>query len=769
MINASVEEMLRLATDAYHSGHTGETQAICQKILDQDAGNFDALRLLGCSQVQSQQIKSGIEFLTRALEITPSHAETLYELGRALYMAGQVASALGCFEKAEMANPEYAEASNAKGIMQSALGKSKEAMVSFQRAVAINPDYAGAHNNLGNERLLAREYKDSLSDFDSAIRLQPDFANAYNGRGNALLCLGRHANALSDFDKAVALNSQHVEAWTGRGNALTELHRYEEAIASYEQALGVELAGKGLRGQIATGNNRYRPLFENYRHLLEQSTGATQIICSIGKLLRLVGKQRESIELLDLVLSVRPDDKIACEGKAKSLRDLGYFDGALEFYELNFARHPDSPELLSAYLFNLNYVPGLSQTDVFAQHKKFGELFEKPLKPTWRAHENVADPDKTLRIGFVSADLRNHPVGYFLENVLAQLCTNSLNLYAYDNNGESDEVTERLRSAFHVWRDISQLKDEDVAGLVRADGIDVLVDLSGHTKGNRLLVFARKPAPVQVTYLGYFATTGLTGMDYFLGDRWQMPEGESIDYTETPFRLPGHHLCLTPPKFDIPVSPLPALQNGYVTFGNFNNADKMNEAVIECWANILESLPGSRLFLKAEHFASADVVARTLERFAVHGIDRDRLILEGNAPFEDYLKSYQRVDLALDPFPYNGGTVTMQALWMGVPVLTMYGYRHVARHGAGVMHTMGMPEWVAKNREDYVRRAVAHASDTRALSEVRENLRERFLTSSLCDAPSFARNLEEAFRTMWREWCANPVFGFARHASGDKK
>jgi predicted O-linked N-acetylglucosamine transferase (SPINDLY family) len=392
--------------------------------------------------------------------------------------------------------------------------------------------------------------------------------------------------------------------------------------------------------------------------------------------------------------------------------------------------------------------------EVFAWHKKFGERFETPLMAAWKPHANTPDPDRPLRIGFVSGDFRRHPVGYFLEDVLASLPKTSLQLVAYANQVREDEVTDRLRPHFDFWRNIRSLNDDEAAAQIRADGIDILVDLSGHTKANRLLVFARKPAPVQVTYLGYFTSTGLKSIDYFLVDRWQAPEGEQLYYSETPFRQPGHHLCFTPPRLDIPVGPLPALRNGHVTFGNFNILAKMNDAVVASWSEILKAVPGSRLFLKSEQLDGDDVAASVHARFAAHGISADRLELEGKSPFDEYLASYQRVDIALDPFPYNGGTVTVQALWMGVPVLTLRGDCHVGRNGTSILSALDMPEWVAQDGADYIERATQLAGGLTALAALRETLRPRLLASSLCDAPRFARDLEAAFREMWRMWCS---------------
>jgi predicted O-linked N-acetylglucosamine transferase (SPINDLY family) len=370
---------------------------------------------------------------------------------------------------------------------------------------------------------------------------------------------------------------------------------------------------------------------------------------------------------------------------------------------------------------------------------------------------------KPLRVGFVSGDLHRHPVGYFMESTFQELARGPLELYAYANQPMDDDLTEHIRPCFKAWHDIWEVEDEAVAHLIRTDDIDILVDLSGHTAHHRLPVFARKPAPVQVTYLGYSGTTGLSTMDYILGNRWLMPEGEPNWHTETPFRLPDTQLCFTPPALDVVVEPPPALRNGYVTFGNYNNLAKMNDASIACWARILQTVPSSRLVLKAKQLDGSDVHARVLERFATFGIAAERLSLLGHsASFAEHMQSYGLMDIALDPFPYNGTTTTMDCLWMGVPVLTLTGDRYIDRVGTSILQILDLQEWVASSQDDYVARAARLAADVQALATLRAGLRERFVASPLCDAPRFAANLERAFRDMWQAWCANPSFGFTR-------
>jgi predicted O-linked N-acetylglucosamine transferase (SPINDLY family) len=357
----------------------------------------------------------------------------------------------------------------------------------------------------------------------------------------------------------------------------------------------------------------------------------------------------------------------------------------------------------------------------------------------------------------VSGDLHGHPVGYFLDGVLTSLAAKfsaNLELFAYATRACEDETSKRLRASCKAWHSALGLSDSALALRIREDGIDILIDLSGHTAGNRLPVFAWKPAPIQVSWLGYFATTGVAAIDYFIADPWTLPPDQEAFFTEKVWRLPETRLCFTPPSARVDVNVLPALSNGYVTFGCFNNLSKMNDAVVQLWARVLNAVPASRLFLKYQQLAEASIRQSTRERFAVHGIAADRLIFEDYVPRVNYLAAYHRVDIGLDPFPFPGGTTTVEALWMGIPVLTLSGERFLARQGVGLLMNAGLPEWIASDHDDYVARAVAHASDLQGLAALRARLRQQVLASPIFDAPRFAKHFEAALREMWLTWCA---------------
>jgi predicted O-linked N-acetylglucosamine transferase (SPINDLY family) len=359
-------------------------------------------------------------------------------------------------------------------------------------------------------------------------------------------------------------------------------------------------------------------------------------------------------------------------------------------------------------------------------------------------------------VGLVSPDFRSHPVGHFLESVLAALSQkhgDQLELHAYFCDKREDEVTQRLKPLFAHWHAAAAWSPARLAEQVHGDAIDILIDLAGYTENHRLLTFAAKPAPVQASWLGYFATTGLRQIDHLIGDGLTLLPGEEASYTEHVWRLPHTRLCFTPPRAEVDVKPLPALANGHITFGCFNTLNKVNDVVVETWSRILRALPGSRLVIKNREVEQAANAAALTARFARHGVDASQLQFQHSSAREAYLDSYNGIDIALDPFPYTGGTTTAESLWMGVPVLTLAGQTMLSRQGLGLLTNAGLPDWVAHNAEEYVAKAVAFASDRDALARLRQGLRAQVLASPVFDADRFADDLHQALRGMWQRWC----------------
>ena len=380
-------------------------------------------------------------------------------------------------------------------------------------------------------------------------------------------------------------------------------------------------------------------------------------------------------------------------------------------------------------------------------------MHARPLAKQVRAYENTRDSERRLRVGYVSADFFTHPAAYFFEPLLAAHDRTNLEIFCYSAGARSDETTNRLREIAGAWRSIVGMNDETVARIIEADAIDILVDLSGHTAGNRLLVFARKPAPVQATYLGSLTTTGLTAIDYKLTDRFLTPDGTAERFSEELVRLPHCFVCYQPPHGAPPVAALPSSKGGRVTFGSFNNLTKVMPEVVALWSRILRALPETKIILKDRTLADPAQCARYLGLFAENGVEAGRVELLPRTTMADYLAVYDRVDIAFDPFPYNGCTTTCDALWMGVPVITLAGAMSYSRFGVSLLSNLGLDELIAATPDKYVEKAVALANDRKRLMVLRSELRSRMAASPLCDAKAFAKGIEEAYRRMWRRWC----------------
>jgi predicted O-linked N-acetylglucosamine transferase (SPINDLY family) len=384
-------------------------------------------------------------------------------------------------------------------------------------------------------------------------------------------------------------------------------------------------------------------------------------------------------------------------------------------------------------------------------HAEYDRRYAVPLCDAIAHHENVRDRHDRLRLGFVSPDLGHHPVGYFLVRVLENLSQKQHETICYSDRIIKDALTHRLQDAATQWRDVIGVSDQRLAEQIRSDRIDILFDLAGHTAHNRLLTFARKPAPIQVTWAGYGGTTGLKAMDYILADRYEIPPELETYYCEKVLRMPDGYVCFDSPDDAPPVGPLPALDRGQVTLGCFNNTAKITSQVIEVWAKILDRLPGARLVFKYKGWNDCGVARRFAEMFAAHAIDPGRLEFLGHSPHAELLAAYHRIDLALDPFPYNGGVTTCEALWMGVPVVTCPGETFASRHSLSHLSNVGLTETIAHDLDEYVELAVSLAGDLPRLAMLRGDLRRRMAASPLCDGKRFATNLMSMLQDVWEQ------------------
>jgi predicted O-linked N-acetylglucosamine transferase (SPINDLY family) len=644
-----------------------------------------------------------------------------YELARQNHLAGRLQEAERIYRQILAARPDIVEVRNDLGVLLEAMGRKDEAMAEYRGIVAAWPDFAEAWNNLGNLLLASSQVAEAIDCFRRALAVRPNFADAASNLAIALRQSGDLQQAVNWFAEAVRLNPQNADRRNLLGGALATVGRIDEAIAQYRQALAIEPEMPAALYNLATS--------------LHES-----------------GEIQEAITLYRRALAQRPDFVHARANLATALKAAGEIEQAIAQYRAALFAAPD-PIIADNLLLAIHFHADFGANRIKEDHDHWNEQFARPLRGFMRPHANETSPQRTLRVGYVSPDLRMHPVGRFLLPVLANYDHRQFQIVCYSDVRNPDEMTQRLKSHVDAWRETSRLSDPDFTDLVREDQIDILIDLTMHLEYNRMLAFARKPAPVQVTYLAYCSTTGLEAMDYRITDPYLDPSGiDESAYSERTVRLPRTYWCYPPPEPSPDVGPLPANSSDLVQFACLNNYAKVTQETWELWLEVLRAIPNSVLTVFAPH---GDHRRRARQRMAGAGLDPQRLQFVGMSSMESYLRLHQRFDIALDPFPYGGGTTTCDALWMGVPVVSMTGKTAVSRAGLSILSNVGLAEMVASDAREYAGIATGLARDKSRLAELRATLRDRMRSSPLMDGPGFARDFEAALRSMWTRWCAD--------------
>jgi len=482
-------------------------------------------------------------------------------------------------------------------------------------------------------------------------------------------------------------------------------------------------------------------------------SASSQMYCNLGAAFQALHKPDDAAESYRKALALKPDFTDAYHNLGIALQDQGKLDEAVESYRKALALKPDYAEAYSKLLFALNFHSGISGEDVYRASQEYESIIGAPLRSAWHAHSNDKNPDRRLRVGYVSPDFRRHAVAYFAEPIFANHDKAQVEIFCYSEVKQEDEHTARFRQLADHWHSTVGLSDDAVAKKIRSHQIDILVDLAGHTANNRLLVFARKPAPIQLTYLGYPGTTGLAAMDYRITDRYADPDGiADAFYAERLLRLPDS-LCCYRPTADMPeVSPLPALARGYLTFGSFNSFNKIDQSTIALWAELLRALPTARLMMLT--VPEGESRQHLIRRFAELGITAQRLEFHGKLPPAEFHRKFQEVDITLDPVLVSGGTTTCESLWMGVPVIALAGKRFITRVSYSFLSTAGFADFAAASPEEYIRIAAHLAGNLPRLAEIRAGLRAKVAASPLVDEAGFTRNLENLYREIWGKWCS---------------
>jgi protein O-GlcNAc transferase len=642
----------------------------------------------------------------------------------------------------------------------------------------------------GNAHLKAGNLEAAEHCYRRGLQSDACDSTCYSNLGYVLGELGRPTESQQMLLKAVELNASDFDALYMLGNLARERGEWLQAIVHYRAALSVNAAFDSCRRDLCISlaqTGQYReahdileqgPAFTpdtadfhffkgtlhlaagelneamvNFRKAAKLQPRNSSILINLGAVQFERSELLAAIETYQGILEFEPDNIQARANLGAAFQRSGQLELAIPCYRDVLERSPEYLYAQHGLLFALTYVPGFAPAEYLEQARKYGATVSARAAPysQWLCAELSAS-ERPLRIGFVSGDLRSHPVGFFLESILAKVDAVRFTLVAYAASTTEDVLSERLKSIFSEWHSVATIPDEALAKKIHADKIDILVDMAGHTGLNRLAVFAWKPAPVQVSWLGYWASTGVAEIDYILVDPVSVPASDAQFFSEKLWHLPHTRLCMSPPHTTraIEVNALPALSNGHVTFGSYQMLSKISDRTLAAWSQVLARIPSARLRLQSKPLSYPEAILNVQQRLAQFDIDVARVDLYGETSREDYLASYGTVDVILDTFPFPGGTTTAEALWMGVPTVTVGGNSLLARQGESLMRCVGLGEWVAANEWEYVELAIALVSDLRELDELRAGLRSRALASPLFDATKFAQDLEVAFSEMMR-------------------
>ena len=648
------------------------------------------------------------------------HFDALHLLGVVRIAQGRYEEAVTTISRALRQNHRSFDAHYNLGNALSALGRHKEAITNYRRALGINSQHPMAHNNLGITMQAIGRFDDAAASYCRTLTLNPNYAPAHYNMGNVLMLLKRHKEAVESYRRAVEIKPDYAEAHHNLGAALHALDRCSEAILSVHQALMIQ------------------PDF-------------SEAWCSLGGMMLRLERYGDAHTAFRQSLAIEPMSK-AWAGLGYAQMRMGNGPDSVQSFRNALEMDPTNIEVHSYYIYSLDFIPEPGFAEHQAERKRWYECHGRQFASAIKPHKNDRTPDRKLRIGYVSADFNHHSPSLAFGPVMRHHDRSQFELFLYSGVLIEGKETQFFREMATAWCDTHDLSDDALAQRIRDDGIDILVDLAGQSFGNRLLVLARKPAPVQVTAWGYATGTGVPTIDYLFADPVSVPENARPHFAEVIYDLPcilGHVV----PDYAPDVGPLPYADGAPVTFGCLNRLNKITAGVVRVWGRLLREVPESRLLLKDAQLSDPNECRRMIEAFGAEGIAEDRLILMSRTPHFEHLAAFGRVDIALDPFPTTGGISTLEAMWMGVPVVAMLGNSIPSRVGAAIVSAAGLSDWVAANEDEYVAIAKRFAADPAALAKLRATLRPSLATSPLGDSVQYCRAVEDAYRTMWRRWC----------------
>jgi predicted O-linked N-acetylglucosamine transferase (SPINDLY family) len=719
----TISEAIQLGIQYHETGNLSQAESIYRQVLQVNPEHSGALHLLGVIAAQSNHFDKAIELINKAIQLNDKNPAFYSSLGIALSGQHQWHEAITNFQQALTLNPNHSEALYNLGHLFQHQNQLAEAARHYQQFLQQNPNDAFVNKNLGIILSQQSNPTEALTYYQRTLSLTPNDVEIHRLMGKALAESGQLAKAVASYQQALTLNPNDAQIQKNLGNLFRKQGQLEAALTAYQQAIALNPNDAGTYNNLGTVFNQ-------------------------------LGQLVQAHNCYQQALLLEPDFAEARSNLGNTLLYQGMAPKALEHYQQVLATQPVAL-IQSNLLFALHYTVDYELTTIFSEHQQFQQQYATSLATLIQTHRNDRQWSRKLKIGYISADFKRHSVAYFMEAILAHHNAEHFEIFCYYNGTVHDEVTTRFKQYAHHWVNCVDLSDEALAAQIRSEPIDILIDLSGHTDNNRLLVLARKPAPVQITYLGYPDTTGLTTIDYRLTDNYTDPEKvtDSLS-TETLLRLPNSYFCYHPDDNSPAISELPALQNGFITFGSFNNYAKLSKPLLELWSQILQAVPNAKLCLKARSLNDSEAQQSLRNQFINLGIESERLILTHYAPStEAHLNTYAKIDIGLDTYPYNGATTTCEALWMGVPVVTLVGERHASRMGLSILATVGLTELIANTPEAYRQICVQLAKNIEHLQLLRAQLREKMQTSPLMDGTTFTQHLETTYQNLWKTWC----------------
>ncbi|MDJ0626575.1 MAG: tetratricopeptide repeat protein [Candidatus Caenarcaniphilales bacterium] len=696
----------------------------CEKSIELNPSNHEVFNNIGNLFQYKEEFQKAIDSYRKALSLAPNYPEAYYNLANATFKLNKnFQEAIDFYQKAIELKPTYLDALNNLANLYKEQGDFELSAATYEKVISINSNHAEAHNNLGNLLQDTRDFANAIKHYQKAIQIKPNYPAALSNLGNALCEIGYFKDAIICQQKAISLKADYAEAHSNLGNAFQAVGLIDDAEKSYKRAIEI------------------RP-------------NLAETLNNLGTVYKDKGRLTDAIECYKKALEIKENYPYAFSNLGVSLKSKGLVKEAIQVYRKAIEINPSLVAAHSNLLLTLNYVDYLSPQEIYEEHLNWATIHSNKQK-RFSQYKQSLEPNRKIKIAYVSPDFKNHSVAYFIEPILSNHQKERFEVTCYSGVTNPDDTTFRLKSYVDNWVNIFGFDDEKLAQKIYEDQIDILVDLSGHTSDNRVLAFSFKPAPVQLTYIGYPNTTGMESMDYRLVDSISDPKGESDQlHSEELIRILGSFLCYSPPENIPDIGILPAKQNGYITFASFNNLAKITNKVIELWSKILKHLPSSKLIIKNHSLTDEDTANYYSSVFESYGIEANRIEFHGWIKSKtEHLGLYNQVDIALDTFPYNGTTTTCEALLMGVPVVTFPGDVHASRVGASLLTSAGLNEFIAENEDGYINKVLALSKDIDQLASCRETLRKTILQSSLCNGSEFTKKLENIYQNIWSSYC----------------